>query len=52
MAVIHGGEFVMQDNKDLYAEEAAAQREAERRRMLSILGLIAPSELQDDMVDS
>lgn len=41
----------VQDNKDLYAEEAAAQREAERRRMLSIPGLIAPSELQDDMID-
>lgn len=42
----------LQDNKDLYAEEAAAQREAERRRMLSIPGLIAPSELQDEMVDN
>ncbi|XP_027362296.1 protein EXPORTIN 1A-like isoform X7 [Abrus precatorius] len=40
------------DNKDLYAEEAAAQRERERQRMLSIPGLIAPSELQDEMVDS
>lgn len=44
--------FIDQDNKDLYAEEAAAQREAERRRMLTIPGLIAPSELQDEMVDS
>jgi exportin-1 len=42
----------MQDNKDLYAEEAAAQRERERQRMLSIPGLIAPSELQDEMLDS
>lgn len=41
-----------QDNKDLYAEEAAAQRERERQRMLAIPGLIAPSELQDEMVDS
>ena len=41
-----------QDNKDLYAEEAAAQRERERQRMLSIPGLVAPSELQDEMVDS
>ena len=44
--------FLLQDNKDLYAEEAAAQRERERQRMLSIPGLIAPSELQDEMVDS
>ena len=44
--------LVLQDNKDLYAEEAAAQRERERQRMLSIPGLIAPSELQDEMVDS
>lgn len=44
--------FSPQDNKDLYAEEAAAQRERERQRMLSIPGLIAPSELQDEMVDS
>jgi exportin-1 len=41
-----------QDNKDLYAEEAAAQRERERQRMLAIPGLIAPIELQDEMVDS
>ncbi|KAJ7982686.1 exportin 1A [Quillaja saponaria] len=45
-------EFSAQDNKDLYAEEAAAQRERERQRMLSIPGLIAPSELQDEMLDS
>lgn len=44
--------ILWQDNKDLYAEEAAAQRERERQRMLSIPGLIAPSELQDEMVDS
>ena len=43
---------LLQDNKDLYAEEAAAQRERERQRMLSIPGLVAPSELQDEMVDS
>jgi hypothetical protein len=42
----------LQDNKDLYAEEAAAQRERERQRMLSIPGLIAPIELQDEMLDS
>ncbi|XP_066347745.1 protein EXPORTIN 1A-like, partial [Miscanthus floridulus] len=45
-------EFSAQDNKDLYAEEAAAQRERERQRMLAIPALIAPSELQDEMVDS
>jgi exportin-1 len=49
--LIQSKEFSAQDNKDLYAEEAAAQREAERRRMLSIPGLIAPVELQDDMTD-
>lgn len=42
----------VQDNKDLYAEEAAAQRERERQRMLSIPGLIAPNEIQDEMLDS
>ncbi|KAL3682847.1 hypothetical protein R1sor_000869 [Riccia sorocarpa] len=50
--LIQSKEFSAQDNKDLYAEEAAAQREAERRRMLTIPGLIAPSELQDEMVDT
>lgn len=44
--------YPFQDNKDLYAEEAAAQRERERQRMLSIPGLIAPNEIQDEMVDS
>lgn len=43
---------IAQDNKDLYAEEAADQREKERQRMLSIPGLIAPNEIQDEMVDS
>nr|GLL38826.1 protein EXPORTIN 1A isoform X2 [Ipomoea trifida] len=42
---------LLQDNKDLYAEEAAAQRERDRQRMLSIPGLIAPNEIQDEMVD-
>lgn len=44
--------YIMQDNKDLYAEEAAAQRERERQRMLTIPGLIAPNEIQDEMLDS
>ncbi|KAG6506306.1 hypothetical protein ZIOFF_031629 [Zingiber officinale] len=43
---------VAEDNKDLYAEEAAVLREQERRRMLSIPGLIAPNERQDEMLDS
>ncbi|KAF3779403.1 EXPORTIN 1A protein [Nymphaea thermarum] len=50
--LVQSKEFSAQDNKDLYAEEAAAQRERDRQRMLSIPGLIAPSELQDEMVDS
>lgn len=44
--------YPLQDNKDLYAEEAAAQRERERQRMLTIPGLIAPNEIQDEMLDS
>ncbi|CAM0878206.1 unnamed protein product [Alopecurus aequalis] len=50
--LVQSKEFSAQDNKDLYAEEAAAQREKERQRMLAIPGLIAPSELQDEMLDS
>ncbi|XP_043695175.1 protein EXPORTIN 1A [Telopea speciosissima] len=50
--LVQSKEFSAQDNKDLYAEEAAAQREKERQRMLTIPGLIAPNELQDEMVDS
>ncbi|WVZ12821.1 hypothetical protein V8G54_017351 [Vigna mungo] len=50
--LVQSKEFSAQDNKDLYAEEAAAQRHRERQRMLSIPGLVAPSELQDEMVDS
>ncbi|CAK9172472.1 unnamed protein product [Ilex paraguariensis] len=50
--LVQSKEFSAQDNKDLYAEEAAAQRESERQRMLSIPGLIAPNEIQDEMVDS
>ncbi|KAI7726756.1 hypothetical protein M8C21_006128 [Ambrosia artemisiifolia] len=50
--LVQSKEFATQDNKDLYAEEAAAQREKERQRMLSIPGLIAPNEIQDEMVDS
>ncbi|XP_010549821.1 PREDICTED: protein EXPORTIN 1A [Tarenaya hassleriana] len=47
--LVQSKEFSAQDNKDLYAEEAAAQRERERQRMLSIPGLIAPNEIQEDM---
>ncbi|KAH7571485.1 hypothetical protein JRO89_XS04G0060600 [Xanthoceras sorbifolium] len=50
--LVQSKEFSAQDNKDLYAEEAAAQRERERQRMLSIPGLIAPNEIQDEMQDS
>ncbi|KAL5568216.1 hypothetical protein UlMin_024791 [Ulmus minor] len=50
--LVQSKEFSAQDNKDLYAEEAAAQRERERQRMRSIPGLIAPNEIQDEMVDS
>ncbi|KAF5749342.1 protein EXPORTIN 1A [Tripterygium wilfordii] len=50
--LVQSKEFSAQDNKDLYAEEAAAQRERERERMLSIPGLIAPNEIQDEMLDS
>ncbi|KAI3506958.1 hypothetical protein L1887_21623 [Cichorium endivia] len=50
--LVQSKEFSAQDNKDLYAEEAAAQKERERQRMLSIPGLIAPNEIQDEMVDS
>ncbi|XP_057472129.1 protein EXPORTIN 1A-like isoform X2 [Actinidia eriantha] len=50
--LVQSKEFSAQDNKDLYAEETAAQRERERQRMLTIPGLIAPNEIQDEMVDS
>jgi exportin-1 len=50
--LVQSKEFSAQDNKDLYAEEAAVQRDRERQRMLSIPGLIAPSEIQDEMLDS
>ncbi|KAL6122954.1 hypothetical protein ACLB2K_075478 [Fragaria x ananassa] len=50
--LVQSKEFSAQDNKDLYAEEAAAQRERERQRMLSIPGLVAPNEIQDEMADS
>ncbi|PKA51772.1 hypothetical protein AXF42_Ash008001 [Apostasia shenzhenica] len=50
--LVQSKEFSAQDNKELYAEEAAAQREKERQHMLSIPGFIASSELQDEMVDS
>eukprot|EP00897_Mesotaenium_endlicherianum_P006301 jgi/Mesen1/569/ME000107S10808 len=49
--LVQSKEFSDKDNKELYAEEAAAQREVERARMLSIPGLVAPNEIQDDMVD-
>ncbi|XP_062189528.1 protein EXPORTIN 1A-like [Phragmites australis] len=50
--LVQSKQFSAQDNKDFYAEEAAVQREKEHQRMLSIPGLIAPNELQDEMVDS
>ncbi|KAH7847187.1 hypothetical protein Vadar_023009 [Vaccinium darrowii] len=50
--LVQSKEFSAQDNKDLYAEEVAAQRERKRQRMLTIPGLIAPNEIQDEMLDS
>ncbi|KAK4758061.1 hypothetical protein SAY87_019362 [Trapa incisa] len=50
--LVQSKEFSAQDNRDLYAEEAAAQKERDRQRMMSIPGLIAPNEIQDEMVDS
>eukprot|EP00271_Cylindrocystis_brebissonii_P003986 TRINITY_DN15300_c0_g1_i1.p1 TRINITY_DN15300_c0_g1~~TRINITY_DN15300_c0_g1_i1.p1 ORF type:complete len:1098 (+),score=241.20 TRINITY_DN15300_c0_g1_i1:845-4138(+) len=46
--------FSDKDNKDLFAEEAALQQQAERQRMMAIPGLIAPASLPlaDDMTDS
>lgn len=50
--LVQSKEFSDKDNRDLFAEEAAAQKELERQRMLSIPGLIAPIQLQDDMADA
>ncbi|XP_059624951.1 protein EXPORTIN 1A-like [Cornus florida] len=50
--LVQSKEFSAQDNKDLYAEEAAAQTEMDQQRMRSIPGLIAPNEIQDEMLDT
>ncbi|KAK9862358.1 hypothetical protein WJX84_007629 [Apatococcus fuscideae] len=42
--------FASQDNADLFAEEVAQQREAERQRKLQIPGLIHPHD-QEEMTD-
>lgn len=49
IVITYGGDSV-QDNKDLYSEEAAFQRDEEGRRMPSIPGLIAPIEIQYEMI--
>lgn len=50
--LVQSKEFSAQDNKDLYAEEAAAQKELEMQRMRSIPGLMNPHQIQDEMLDS
>lgn len=50
--LVQSKEFSAQDNKDLYAEEAALQQQRERERMLKVPGLISQSERQDEMEDS
>ncbi|GMH35437.1 hypothetical protein BSKO_03305 [Bryopsis sp. KO-2023] len=40
-------QFASQDNAELYAEEAAAQREAEKRRMAGIPGMLLVKEETD-----
>ncbi|KAL8160536.1 hypothetical protein V2J09_002073 [Rumex salicifolius] len=50
--LVQSKEFSAQDNKDLYAEEAAIQQQRDRELKLRVPGLIAPSEIQDEMVDS
>ncbi|KAF4358065.1 protein EXPORTIN 1B-like [Cannabis sativa] len=47
--LVQSKEFSDQDNKDLYVEEAAAQREREQQRMLSIPGLITPNDPRRDV---
>ena len=43
-------EFATADNAELYAEETAAQREAERQRVATIPGMVKPESVQlDDM---
>ncbi|XP_073388184.1 protein EXPORTIN 1B-like [Physcomitrium patens] len=44
--LIQSEEYSIRDNKLVY------KREAERRRMLSIPEVVAPSELHDDMIDT
>lgn len=45
--------FASQDNAELFAEEAAQQVEAEKKRLAAIPGMLPPSEaLQDDMTDT
>jgi len=48
-ACVQAREFASQDNAELYAEEMAAQREAERQRMMQVPGLVAPNDLPDEM---
>lgn len=45
-------QFASQDNAELFAEEVAAQRDAERQRLSSIPGMIPPNEAQEDMADT
>ncbi|DBA80101.1 hypothetical protein WJX79_000920 [Trebouxia sp. C0005] len=44
--------FSSQDNADLFADEAAAAREAERQRLANIPGMLNPNEQQEEMQDA
>lgn len=45
--LVQSNQFADQNNADLYADEVAAAREAEKERMAKIPGLLHPSELED-----
>eukprot|EP00270_Netrium_digitus_P012503 TRINITY_DN4067_c0_g1_i1.p1 TRINITY_DN4067_c0_g1~~TRINITY_DN4067_c0_g1_i1.p1 ORF type:complete len:525 (-),score=157.11 TRINITY_DN4067_c0_g1_i1:661-2136(-) len=50
--LVQSKEFSDKDNKDLYAEEAAALQAADIQKRMAIPGMIAPNELADEMVDA
>jgi exportin-1 len=45
-------QFASQDNADLFADDKEKQLEAERQRMMKIPGMVAPHEMQEEMVDA
>ncbi|KAL6772266.1 XPO1 [Auxenochlorella protothecoides x Auxenochlorella symbiontica] len=50
--LVQANQFADQNNADLYADEVAAAREAEQKKMAAIPGMVNPHKLEEPTIDA